>query len=127
MCTLYLGVANYILSDRGGEFTSKQFTWLAEELQFIKVYIFPHTLTGNSGIECTCSFWRALLWNLICNHNTDWGELAYIATMVWNVFLHSSAREAIFYLMFGCNTFMPTLFKLLLLTLRCMGDEGCRI
>ena len=27
-----------ILSDRGGEYTSKQFTWLAQELGFIKMY-----------------------------------------------------------------------------------------
>ena len=27
-----------ILSERGSEFTSKQFTWLANELGFIKVY-----------------------------------------------------------------------------------------
>ena len=40
---------------------------------------------------------------------------------------HSSAEEAPFYLMFGGNSLMPTLFKLLLPKLRYMGDEGCKI
>ena len=47
--------------------------------------------------------------------------------MAFNVFPHSSAGEASFYFIFGCNTFMPTLFKLLLPELRYMGDEGCKI
>ena len=46
------GHSKYILSDRGGEFTSKQFTWLAKELVLIKVYTSPQTPTGNSVIEC---------------------------------------------------------------------------
>ena len=50
MCTPYHGVEiKYILSEKGGEFTSQQFTWLAEELEFIKLYISPHTPTGNSS------------------------------------------------------------------------------
>ena len=31
------------------------------------------------------------------------------------------------YLMFGYDSFMPTLFKLLLPKLKCMGDEKCKI
>ena len=42
-----LRTSKYILSDRGGEFTSKQFTWLAKKLEFIKVYTSPHISTGN--------------------------------------------------------------------------------
>ena len=45
------GGSKYILSDRGGKFTSKQFTWLAKE--FIKLYTFPYTPIGNSVIEMT--------------------------------------------------------------------------
>ena len=47
--------------------------------------------------------------------------------MTYNVFPHSSAGEAPFYLMLGCNTFMPILFKLLLPKLRYMGDEKCSV
>ena len=45
--------SKYIHSDMGSEFTSKQFTWLAKELGFTKVYTSPYTPTGNAIIERT--------------------------------------------------------------------------
>ena len=63
----------------------------------------------------------------MCNHNTDWDELAHVAMMAYNVFQHSRAGEAPFYLMFGCNAYIPTLFKQVLSKLMCMGDERCKI
>ena len=45
------GGSKYILSDRGSEFTSKEFTWLAKELGFTKVHTSPYIPTGNSLIE----------------------------------------------------------------------------
>ena len=50
----------------------------------------------------------------ICNHNTDWHEIAYTAVMAYNLFPCSSTGEGPFYLMFGYDTLNPTLFKLLL-------------
>ena len=47
--------------------------------------------------------------------------------MAYNVFPHSSVGEAPLYLMFGHDSFMPTLFKLVLPKVRYMGDEECRI
>ena len=47
--------------------------------------------------------------------------------MVFNVFPHSSAGEGPFYLMFGCNPFMPTLGNVLRPQHRYMGDEKGRI
>ena len=97
----------YILCDRGGEFASKQFTWLAKELEFTKVYTSPHTHARNLVIECTHSFPQASVRKLICNNNTDWDELAHAAMMAYNVFPHSSTGDAPFYIMFGFDAFMP--------------------
>ena len=119
--------SKYTLFDRGSKFTSKQFTWLANELGFIKVYTSPYTPTGNSVVEWTHAFLKASPGKLICNHNIHWDEIAHIATMAYNVFLHSSAREAPFYSVFGHDTFIPTLFKLLLPKLRYMNNGKCRI
>ena len=119
--------SKYILSDRGHEVISKQFTWLDQELEFLKVYTSFHTPTANAVIERTHAFLRTSLRKPFCNHNTDWDEIAYSTAMAYNVFPHSSAGEASFYLMFGCETFMPTWLKLLLPKCRYMGDEKCNI
>ena len=86
--------SKYIWSDRGSEFTSKQFKWLARELGFIKVYTLPYTPTGNLVIEWTHDFRKASLRKCICNHNIEWDEIAHIVTVANNVFLHSSAGES---------------------------------
>ena len=116
--------SKHILSDRGGEVTSKQLTWSANKLGFIKVFFLPYTPTGNSIIEQTHAFLKASLRKLICNHNIDWDGIAHVATMAYNVFPHFSTGEAPFYLMFGCDTFMPALFKLLIPKLRYMGYKN---
>ena len=51
-----LGGSRYILNDRDGKFTIKQFAWLAMELGFIKIYTFLYTLKGNSVIKRTHYF-----------------------------------------------------------------------
>ena len=45
------GDSKYIPSDRGSEFISKQFTFLANEVGFIEVNTSPYTPTGNSIVE----------------------------------------------------------------------------
>ena len=65
------GDSKYILSDRGSEFTSRQFIFLANELGFIRVNTSPYTPTGNSRIEWTHAFLKVSLRNLICNHQID--------------------------------------------------------
>ena len=47
--------------------------------------------------------------------------------MAYNLFPYSSLEETPLYLMFGCDAYMPTLFKLLLSNIRYMGHEKCRI
>ena len=88
------------------------------------MYTLPYTPTGNSLIEWTHTFLKASPRKLIFNHHRDWDEIAHITSMAYNVFMHFSAREASLYLMFGCDVFMPTLFKLLLPKLRYMGDKN---
>ena len=97
------GGNRYFLKDVGSEFTSKQFTWIANKLGFIKVFTSHYTPTGNSIIENTHAFLKASLRMLICIHQIEWDEIVHISTMANNVFLHSSAGEAPFYLMFGCD------------------------
>ena len=53
------GGSKYILSDRGGKFTSQQFAWLTKDLGFIKVYTSPYTPAGNSVIKRTHFFLKA--------------------------------------------------------------------
>ena len=117
MCPVLSG-SEYMLTDRGVKFNSKQFTWLDKELGYFKVYTSPHTPSGNLVIEHKYPFLKASLWKLICNHNTDWDELIHVTTMAYNVFPYSSVGDAPFYLMFECNTFIPMLLKLLLPKLR---------
>ena len=46
VCTPHSEAVN-IFSDRGRKFTKKQFTWLANELGFNKVYTPPYIPMGN--------------------------------------------------------------------------------
>ena len=94
---------------------------------FIKVYTSPFTPTDNSIIEWTHAFLKASIRKLICNHQIDLDDVVYITTMTYKLFPHSPAGKPPFYLMFGPDSFKPTLFKLLLPKLRYMGDEKCRI
>ena len=121
------GGSKYILRDRGGKLTSKQVTLLPKELGFIQVYTSPHTPTGNSMMEWTHIFLKASLRKPTCNHNIGWDEIEHIATMAYNVFPHSMTGEAPLYLMFGRDTFMLTLFKLLLPKARYMRNKKCKI
>ena len=75
--------SKYILRNRGSDFTSKPFTWLANELGLIKVHTSPYTPTGNSIIEWTHACLKASLRKLICNHRVDWDEIA--CTAIWHI------------------------------------------
>ena len=95
------GGSKCILNDRGSKFTRKQFTWLAKELGFTKVYISPYILTAYSVIERTHFDLKVSSRKMTSNHNNDYNSIAHIAEMVYNVFLQSSSGETPFYLMFG--------------------------
>ena len=119
--------SKYILSDREGKIISKQFTWLAEELGFIKVYTFPHTLTGNLVIEHTHSFLKASLWSLICNDSIDWNELTHVALMGLQCFPTPSGRRSSLLLNCIMSCFYIYTVQTILPIIRYMGDEGCKI
>ena len=72
------GGSTYILSDRGREFSSKQFTWLAKEVGFTNVYPSPCTTTGNSVLERTHIFLKATLQTFISEHDKDLNSIANI-------------------------------------------------
>ena len=115
--------SKYIHSDRGSRFFCKQFTWLANELGFTKVYTSSYIPTGNSVIERTHSFLKASWQKIISNHDTDWDSIAHIVAVACNVFPHFSTGEALFYLMCSQDAFIPTLFKLLMPKIRYIGDK----
>ena len=83
--------SKYILSDSVGKYISEQFTWLAQELGFIQVYTSRYTPAGNSVTEWAYTFLKSSLRNCICNHNTDWDDIADMAMIAYNLFPHSSA------------------------------------
>ena len=75
----------------GGNFTNQEFACIVKELGFIRIYTSPNTPMNNSVIEHTHSFLKASMAIVICNHNTDWYEFAFVAIMTYNGFLHSVA------------------------------------
>ena len=71
LCHATFGSSKYILSDRDGEFCSKQFTWFAKESGLTKVYTSPYTPVRNSVTDRIHSFLKASLQKnkIISNHN----------------------------------------------------------
>ena len=79
------GGNKYILSDRGGNFTSKQSAWLVKNCDLSKYILLLIIPWGISVIEHTHPFLKASIRKLISNHNTDWNELAHEAMLAYNV------------------------------------------
>ena len=87
---------------------------------YLHITLHPYMQFGN---RTDALFSKGIYKKTVCNHQIDWDETVHIAAMAYNIFPHSSAGESPFYLMFRCDPFMPTLFKLLLPKLRYIGDE----
>ena len=47
------------------------------------------------------------------NPDAEWDELIHIAKMAYNIFPHSTSGESLFLLMYGRDTYVPTLHQLL--------------
>ena len=101
--------SQFILTDRGGEFSSEAMFYIAEQLGFTKVYTSPYSPKSNSVIERCHSFIKNSIKKMRCNHDAEWDELVHIAKMPSNIFSHSAAGESPFFLMYGRNAYIPTL------------------
>ena len=121
------GGSNFILTDRGGEFSSEVMSYIAEQLGFTKVYASPYSPKANSLIRKCHSCLKNSIRKMRCNHDAKWGELIHIAKMAYNLFPHSAAGESPFFLMYRRDAYLPTLHWLLQPKLRYTGDNECRI
>ena len=107
------GRSKFILTDRGGEFSSEVMFYIADQLGFTKVYTSPYSPKSNSIIKRCHSFLKNSIRKMRCNHDAEWDELIHIARMAYNIFPHSAAGETMFFLMYGRDTYLPTLHQLL--------------
>ena len=121
------GGSKFILTDRGGEFSSEVMSYIADHLGFTKVYTSPYSLKSNSIIERCHSFLKNTIRKMRCNHNAEWDELIHIAKMAYNIFSHSAAGGHLFFLMYRRDAYLPTLHQLLQHKMLYMGDDTCRI
>ena len=106
------GGSKFILTDRGGEFSSEVMSHIADQLGFTKVYTSPYSPKLNSIIERCFSFIKSSIRKMRCNHDSEWDELIHIAKMVYNIFPHSAAGESPFFMMYGTATYLPSLHQL---------------
>ena len=121
------GGSKFILTDRGGEFSSEVMSYIADQLVFTKVYTSPYSPKSNSIIERCHSLHKNSSRKMRCNHDMEWDELAHIAKMAHIIFPHSATGESPFFLMYGRDAYLPTLHNLLQPKSRYMGDNECRI
>ena len=103
------GGSKFILTDRGGEFSSEAMSYIAEQLSFTKVYASPYSPKSNSIIERCHSLLKNSIRKMRCNHGVEWDELVHIAKMAYNIFPHSAAGESPFFLMYGRDTYLSSL------------------
>ena len=103
------GGSKFILTDRGGEFSSEAMTYTAEQLGFTDVYTSPYSLKSNSVIERCHSFLKSSIRKMRSNHDTEWDKLVHIAKMAYNIFPHSAAGESLLFHMYGIDTYLPTM------------------
>ena len=71
--------SKFILTDRGGEFSSEAMSYTAEQLGFTKVYTSPYSPKSNSIIKRCHSFLKNSIRKMRCNRDAEWDELVHIA------------------------------------------------
>ena len=80
------GGSQYILTDRGTEFTAQLVHQLATELGFTKIFTSSYTPTGNSVIERAHQFLKHSISKIIHEKQIEWDTVCHIAAMAFNVF-----------------------------------------
>ena len=101
--------SKFILTDRGGKFSSEAMSYIAEQLGFTKVYTSPYSPKSNSIIERCQIFLKNSIRKMGCNHAAEWDALVHIAKMAIAIQL----QESPFFLMYGRDPYLPTLHQLL--------------
>ena len=79
------GGSKFILTDRGGKFSSEAMIYITEQLGFTKVYTSLYSPKSNSLIERCHSFLKSSLRKMRFNHDAEWDELVHIAKMAYNI------------------------------------------
>ena len=107
------GGSKFILTDRGGEFSSEVMSYIADQLSFTKVYTSPYSPKSNGVIDRCHSFLNNSIKKMRCYYDAEWDEPIHKAKMAYNIFPHSAAGEHPFFLMYGRDASLPTLHQLL--------------
>ena len=94
------GGSKFILSDNGKEMSSASMAYIADQLGFTKAYTLPYSPHSNSAIDRCHNFLKNSIRKFICNHETDWDQLAHISVMAYNIFPHTATGESPFFLMY---------------------------
>ena len=80
------GRSKFVLTDRGSEFSSEVMSYIADQLDFTKVYTSPSLPKSNSIIERCHSFLKNSIRKMRCNHDAEWDELTHIAKIAYIYF-----------------------------------------
>ena len=107
------GGSKFILTNKGGEFSSEVMSYVTDQLGFTKVYTSPYSPKSNSIIERCHSFLKNSIRKMRCNHDMEWDELAHKVKLAYNIFPHSATGESPFFLMYGRDAYLPTMHNLL--------------
>ena len=112
-----------ILSDNGTKFKNKVFEVSKQLGMEYKVYTLPYRPQCNGKIEHFHKYLKSCISKHIMN-NMEWDEFTNLATAVYNFIPNITSKEALFFLMFGRDPYMP-LNQLILQARRYLGtDEG---
>ena len=106
MCSKF-GGSEKILSDNGTEFKNKLFEDVAKQIGVeYKLYIPPYRPQCNGKIEGFHKYLKSCIAKHIIN-NMEWDEFTNLATAAYNFIPNVTSKEALFFLMFGRDPYMP--------------------